>query len=115
MNGITPSESRMQNNDQLGEGWDNGSQRPVLLSKIPLPESLTVSESFGEGLRRDFFGTRLDREKSLFVFSLIVLIVGFFVLSTVNLSLGIVLEITVLCYSLYGGIRWTRQFLNEMR
>jgi hypothetical protein len=115
MDGITLFESKMQNNDQLQEGWNNGSQRPVLPSKIPQLESLMVSESFGEGLRRDFFGTRLDKEKSLFVFSLIILIVGFFALSTVNLTLDIVVGIIVVCYSLYGGIRWTRQFLNEMR
>ncbi len=62
----------MQNYDELQEGWDNGYQRPVLPPEFPQLEPLTASESFGENLRRDFFGTRLDREKSLFVFSLIV-------------------------------------------
>ncbi|HYB03632.1 MAG TPA: hypothetical protein VED17_04170 [Nitrososphaerales archaeon] len=104
----------MQNYDQLQEQSGDDSQRPVLPSKIPQLESLKISESFADGLRHDFFGTKPDKEKSFFVFSMIILIIGFFVLSAVNLALDIVVGLTVVCYGLYGGIRWTRKFLKEM-
>jgi len=104
----------METQDQVQVGWEESSQRLDLRGKLLKQESLLESESFRESLRRDFFGSKMDKQKSIFVFSMLFLIAGFFVLSAFNLSLDVIVGIATVCYGLYGGIRWTRQFLNEL-
>jgi hypothetical protein len=76
-------------------------------------ESLTISESFRADLRRDFFGTKLDRQKSFFAFSMLALIGAFFVVSAFNLPLGMIIGLIFVSYGSYGTIKWTRHFLKE--
>ncbi len=89
------------------------SQKLDIISKIPQRQVPWVSESFRESLWHDFFGTKQDTQKSLFVFSMLILIIGFFTLSAFNLSLSMVIGIMVVCYGLYGGIRWDEAILER--
>ena len=85
-----------------------------LTSKIREQRASTVTDSFRESLRYDFFGTKQDRQKSFFVFSMLILIAGFFVLSAFNISLDVIVGAILVCYGMYGGIYWTKEFLNDV-
>jgi hypothetical protein len=106
---------KMENRKRLQTEWAERSHIQNVPANIPELESLMVSESLLQGLRLEFFGTKLDKQKSVFVFSMLVLIVSFFVLSAINLSLDILMGLVIVGFGLYGGIRWTRQLLGEMR
>jgi hypothetical protein len=106
---------KVKNREGLQTEWAERSHIQNVSTNIPKLETLMVSESLLQGLRLEFFGTKLDKQKSFFVFSMLVLIVSFFVLSAINLSLDILMGLIIVGFGLYGGIRWTRQLLGEMR
>ena len=83
------------------------------IPSFPKLQTREFSGSLWQDLRQDFFGTKIDKQKSLFVFSMLVLIIAFFVLSSISLSLDILTGLVLLSYGIYGGIRWTRHFLKE--
>ena len=105
----------MKNREGLQTEWAERSHVQNVSANLPELETLMVSESLLQGLRLEFFGTKLDKQRSFFVFSMLALIISFFVLSAISLSLDILMGLIVVGFGLYGGIRWTRQLLAEIR
>jgi len=80
---------------------------------LPKLQTREFSGSAWQDLLQDFFGTQVDKQKSIFVLSMIALILVFFVLSSVSLSLDVLTGLVLVSYGIYGGILWTRHFLKE--
>jgi hypothetical protein len=90
-----------------------GSQgRHYISPPVPVAESQLSLSSFGADLRFSFLGTKEDRQKSLFVVSMLSLILAFFVVSAFSILLDMALGVGVVSIGLYRVVRWTKRFLN---
>ncbi len=104
----------MGNGEAIETEWVAHSYRASPLSSIPDLPATKLSDNVWRDLWQDFFGTKADKQKSLFVFSMLLLIAGFFILSSVSLSMDIIVGLLLVGFGIYGGVRWTRQFLKEI-
>jgi hypothetical protein len=110
---FTASATDMEKAEILEKEPEANSYSAEEIPSFPKLQTREFSGSIRQDLRQDFFGTKVDKQKSLFVSTMILLILAFFILSSVSLSLDVLTGLVLLGYGIYGGIRWTRHFLKE--